>query len=84
MIKNSAEHEAYKQDVVKKAELEATARFEAMIPTIRDNPQAGVNALADIAATRALTPCEKRIMVGLIQLEGCRVALSHFKPHSKV
>lgn len=78
MIKDSAEHEAYKQSVLGRFEDEATAKFEALIPTITDNIPAALDALAHLQAVRGLTKCEERIMVGLLQLEMYKFAASHF------
>ena len=80
MIRNSAEHEAHRQQVLKQFDDEATTKFWALMPTFRDNTEEALYALADIEGARGLTPSEKRIKVGLFKLEMLRAALSCFTP----
>jgi len=78
MIRGSAAHEAHKHNVLKQAEEDAVAKFAALRPTFTDNIPAALDALTDLQAVRGLTPLEKSIKVGLLQLEMCRVGASCF------
>jgi hypothetical protein len=66
------------QEVIKQFELQATAKFAA-IPNHTDNPETSLFALADLEATRALTPTEKRIKVGLTMLFFHRLITAGYK-----
>ena len=74
----STEREEHRQRVLKEFDDEATTKFWALMPTFRDNTVECLYALADIEGVRALTPSEKIIKVGLLQMEMCRAALSGF------
>jgi hypothetical protein len=78
MIKGSAEHETYRQSILKQAEDEATAKFAALLPNLTSNIDAALAALVDLQAVRGLTPCEQSIMAGLIKLDLLKTALSSF------
>jgi hypothetical protein len=69
----SAEHEEYKQTVLKQFEDKAVAKFTALIPNFTDNIDAALDALVDLAAVRGLSPCEKRLLWGLVQLDTYRL-----------
>jgi hypothetical protein len=84
MIRDSAEHECYKQNVLKQAEDAAVAKFTALIPTLTDNIPAALDALGDLHAVRGLTPREKSILVGLIQLDANRLGASCFNREALV
>jgi len=76
----STEHKEHRQRVLKQFDDEATTKFWELMRTFRDNTVECFYALADIEAVRGLTPSEKRVKVGLLQLEMCKAALSCFTP----
>jgi NifU-like protein involved in Fe-S cluster formation len=82
MIRGSAQHEEYKQQVLQQHEDEALAKFKALIPTLTNDIPAALDALGDLAAVRGLTPNEKRIVSSLMVLDACRAALSCFTPEA--
>jgi hypothetical protein len=69
----AAEHEEHRQEVLEQFEDAAVAKLTALIPTFTDDIPAALDALGDLHAVRGLTPREKRIMWGLIQLDTYRL-----------
>jgi hypothetical protein len=61
------------EEVRRQFEDAAITKFTALIPTFTNDIPAALDALGDLAAVRGLTPREKRIMWGLVQLDTFRL-----------